>query len=101
MNPHDTRVSERGPADDQLKAALKRYWGYDRFLPNQLEAVRAIGSGRDTLVVLPTGGGKSVCYQLPALARGRAIVVSPLISLMQDQVAALDQLGIQIGRAHV
>lgn len=94
MNPHDTRVSERGPADDQLKAALKRYWGYDRFLPNQLEAVRAIGSGRDTLVVLPTGGGKSVCYQLPALARGRAIVVSPLISLMQDQVAALDQLGI-------
>ena len=99
MNTHDETASGRGVADEQLHRALKRYWGYDRFLPNQLESMRAICSGRDTLVVLPTGGGKSVCYQLPAVVMGRAIVVSPLISLMQDQVAALDQVG--IAAAHI
>jgi ATP-dependent DNA helicase RecQ len=74
--------------------ALKRFWGYDQFLPNQLEAIRANCTGRDALVVLPTGGGKSMCYQLPAVCTGKAVVVSPLISLMQDQVVALRQVGI-------
>lgn len=79
----------------RLRDALKQYWGYEQFRPLQLEAVDAICTGRDALIVLPTGGGKSLCYQLPAIVLGRAVVVSPLISLMQDQVAALRQLGVQ------
>lgn len=75
--------------------ALKKHWGYSSFLPKQDEAVDAICAARDALVVLPTGGGKSICYQLPAVCGRRAIVISPLISLMQDQVAALRQHGIE------
>lgn len=82
------------PADSRLLAALQRHWGYSAFLPHQGDAIHAICNARDTLVVLPTGGGKSMCYQLPAVVHGRAIVVSPLISLMQDQVAALQQHGV-------
>src|SRR5246500_4902270 len=79
-----------------LKDALKRYWGYDAFRAKQEEIVRNILDGRDVCVVMPTGGGKSLCYQLPAvLQQGKtAIVVSPLIALMQDQVAQLEQMGI-------
>jgi ATP-dependent DNA helicase RecQ len=77
---------------------LRTYWGYDSFLPLQYEAIEASLAGRDSLVVLPTGGGKSVCYQLPALARNQiAVVVSPLKSLMKDQVDALRTLGIAAG----
>lgn len=74
---------------------LKQFWGYEEFRPLQAEAIEATLHGRDSLVVLPTGGGKSVCYQIPALVRQRlTVVVSPLISLMKDQVDALRSLGI-------
>src|SRR5215469_10029129 len=78
-----------------LLGSLKRYWGYDGFRPLQERVVRSLVAGRDVCVVMPTGGGKSLCYQLPALVLGRtAVVVSPLIALMQDQAAALAQMGI-------
>lgn len=78
-----------------LAGPLHRYWGYNEFRPLQERIVRSILNGNDVAVVMPTGGGKSLCYQLPALIRGgTAIVVSPLISLMQDQAAQLAQMGI-------
>ncbi len=92
MGPETPQPTSR---QQKLLAVLKQYWGYSAFRPDQAEAVAAIDAGRDTLVVLPTGGGKSLCYQLPAITRGRALVISPLISLMQDQVAALRQLGVE------
>ena len=73
-----------------LQEILEKYWGYSAFRPLQLEAMEAVMAGRDSLLVLPTGGGKSLCFQAPAIARdGLAIVVSPLISLMKDQVDTL------------
>jgi ATP-dependent DNA helicase RecQ len=82
------------PASNLLEA-LHRYWGYSSFRPLQERIVGSLLSGHDTCVVMPTGGGKSLCYQLPALALGKtAVVVSPLIALMQDQAAQLAQMGI-------
>src|SRR3954468_7462240 len=76
-------------------AALSEYFGFEAFRPGQREAVEAALEGRDVLVVMPTGSGKSLCYQLPALMReDLTIVVSPLVALMQDQVDALRARGL-------
>jgi ATP-dependent DNA helicase RecQ len=80
---------------NQLHHILQQYWGYDTFRPLQAEAMGAVMANRDSLVVLPTGGGKSLCFQAPILAQdGVALVVSPLISLMKDQVDALRACGV-------
>jgi ATP-dependent DNA helicase RecQ len=81
---------------EQLKNIVQKYWGFPTFLPLQEQAMRAVLDSRDSLVVLPTGGGKSLCYQAPAVLRGdTTVVVSPLISLMKDQVDSLRACGIQ------
>lgn len=80
---------------------LKKRWGYGAFKPLQREAVTAALEGRDSLVILPTGGGKSLCYQLPAAAgKGLVVVVSPLIALMDDQVAAAREAGLAADALH-
>lgn len=81
--------------------ALEKFWGYKLFRPLQRKAVDSVLSGKDTLVVMPTGGGKSLCYQLPAACgAGLVIVISPLIALMDDQVAAASQNGLAAGALH-
>src|SRR5437660_774660 len=80
---------------DTIDHALKQYFGYEAFLPGQRQVVDQVLAGRDSLVLMPTGGGKSLIYQLPALLLpGLTIVVSPLIALMQDQVDRLQANGI-------
>ena len=83
------------PVDPHALDALKRYFGYDSFRPGQSGIVSAILSGRDVLGVMPTGAGKSICYQIPAaMLPGVTVVISPLISLMRDQVDALNDVGL-------
>ncbi|NBS65979.1 MAG: DNA helicase RecQ [Betaproteobacteria bacterium] len=95
-------VSAPPPTTDALALErLRQTFGHPAFRGSQAEIVRHVAEGGDALVLMPTGGGKSLCYQLPALLRdGLTIVVSPLIALMQDQVAALQQLGVRAGALH-
>jgi len=82
-----------------IQKALVKYWGFNDFLPLQKKAMECVGRGTDSIVVLPTGGGKSLCYQAPAVVLpGLTVVVSPLISLMKDQVDALIECGVSAAR---
>ncbi|MFG0299234.1 MAG: RecQ family ATP-dependent DNA helicase [Phycisphaerales bacterium JB047] len=100
--------NEREPAalnadatSDAIAEAVQRVWGYDELRPMQMRAIRAGIEGRDCLTVLPTGGGKSLCYQVPPLITGKAtIVVSPLIALMRDQVRGLELQGYKAAAMH-
>ena len=97
-----SRAHGRAVADDEERPdpleVLQRVWGYDAFRGEQAAIVETVVSGGDALVLMPTGGGKSLCYQVPALVRpGTGIVVSPLIALMQDQVDALSAVGVRAG----
>jgi ATP-dependent DNA helicase RecQ len=75
---------------------LQTVFGYPAFRGQQAEIVELVASGHDALVLMPTGGGKSLCYQIPSLLRnGVGVVISPLIALMQDQVSALDEIGVK------
>ena len=83
---------------NETRALLGRVWGFPDFRPGQEEIVTAVEAGRDVLAIMPTGGGKSLCYQLPALTRdGVTLVISPLIALMRDQVRALRAAGVSAG----
>ena len=81
---------------NQYESILKEYWGYDKFRPLQLEIIESTCSGKDTLGLLPTGGGKSITFQVSALSKsGICIVVTPLIALMKDQVENLKNKNIK------
>src|SRR6266851_6597573 len=91
----------KGETGDDILATVHRYWGFESLRPLQAEAIRAGLDRRDSLVVMPTGGGKSLCYQVPpAVARRTDIVVSPLIALMKDQVDALRACGYPAAALH-
>lgn len=90
------------PAEIDIHKELKKYFGFSQFKGLQEQVIRSIISGKNTFVIMPTGGGKSLCYQLPALIQdGTAIVVSPLIALMKNQVDAIRGLSSEAGVAHV
>ncbi len=81
---------------DIYQQILTKYWGFSKFRPLQEDIIKSIGNGNDTLGLMPTGGGKSITFQVPALSRpGLCIVITPLISLMKDQVDKLEKLGVK------
>src|ERR1039458_8026225 len=88
-------------AGDTLSTLLHRAFGFSSFRPNQEAVCQAVADGKDVLLVMPTGSGKSLCYQLPGIARGgTTLVISPLIALMEDQVAKLKERGFAVARIH-
>jgi ATP-dependent DNA helicase RecQ len=94
-------LSSPPPAWDQVRAAFQRIWGYPDFRPPQAAIIRALLEHRDLLVVLPTGGGKSICFQLPALLQsGLTLVVSPLLALMENQVQELQDRRLPAAALH-
>lgn len=94
-------MSNNDHISEQMHATLKRVWGYESFRTGQEEIIRAVLDGRDTLALMPTGGGKSITYQLPALMReGLCLVITPLIALMKDQVDRLRRMGISAAAIH-
>jgi hypothetical protein len=97
--PADTAAE---PIDDlRIREILSRWWGFETLRPLQADAIRAALAGRDSLVVMPTGGGKSLCYQLPPLVNETTdVVVSPLVALMKDQVDALEAIGYPAAALH-
>src|SRR5512133_985747 len=87
--------------DNKLHEVLKKVFGFDSFKGNQEAIIRNVLANKDTFVIMPTGGGKSLCYQLPALMKeGTAIIVSPLIALMKNQVDSIRSFGTEDGIAH-
>ena len=99
--PTHTHIEPPSAGDRAIAQVLRKYWGYDKLRPLQKDAIEAGIASRDSLVVLPTGGGKSLCYQVPPLVADRVdIVVSPLISLMKDQVDALRACGYPAAALH-
>jgi DNA topoisomerase-3 len=102
VRPQGPTGSARAPVGAEgLGALLQSAFGHSKFRPHQEEVCRAVTNGQDSLLVMPTGAGKSLCYQLPGLARGgTCVVVSPLIALMDDQVSKLQALGLRAERIH-
>ncbi len=105
MQADEATAASPSPAADSLTSSIREtlqtWWGFDTLRPLQTEAIAAAVAGRDSLVVLPTGGGKSLCYQLPPLlSETTDIVVSPLVSLMKDQVDALEAIGYPAAAIH-
>ena len=94
-------MSTEGELKQRALSILNEFYGYHTFRPGQWEVISAVMAGRDAIVLMPTGGGKSLCYQLPALlSEGCAVVVSPLIALMEDQTAGLMANGIPAAAIH-
>ncbi|MCP5119980.1 MAG: DEAD/DEAH box helicase, partial [bacterium] len=101
QSPPDQDAPAPARPSESLPDLLRRTFGFSSYRPNQEAVCRAAIEGRDVLLVMPTGSGKSLCYQLPGVASGgTTLVISPLIALMEDQVAKLKELGLAVGRIH-
>ena len=97
----DAAEEHRPVADGPVADVLRRWWGFETLRPLKAEAIDTALAGRDSLVVMPTGGGKSLCYQLPPLVGDTTdVVISPLVALMKDQVDALEAIGYPAAALH-